>query len=189
MRKNRKQLFGGPFLGQANARSKRLISTKKTMSLIFFAKSNLNLKERNKRFSFLINQKRIRIVHSTLKGQAKKSGIKISHIQLSSHNIYIRFRCTHRKQLNSFTRACSGILVRKILGSEKGRPLEGGKKRKLQFWRHRPLTGLIKDNNWISHLCKIHRALSEFDSNLAVLSQKNWGFIFAHQLAWGQPSG
>ncbi len=144
--------FGGAYLKDSNPKTKRPITTKRSMHLVLrsvLAKGA---------FSLL---KKERIIAKIIYKQAKVSGVKIYRFANGGNHLHLIVRPCSRASFNIFIRSISGIIAREILGAQRGNA------KNLKFWEKRPYTQVIE---WGRQYQTLLRYL---DQN----ALEAWGFI------------
>jgi hypothetical protein len=121
--------FGGSFLKNSNAKSKRPISTKRSMHLVM-----RSLVARGS-FSFL---KKDREIRGIINLQARNFGIKIYRIANGGNHLHLIILPSSRQAFVYFLRSISGLIARLILGSQRGNPAHK------RFWEKRPFTRIVE---------------------------------------------
>lgn len=123
--------FGGSRL-KGNPKTKRPFSRKHLIHLILkssYAKG---------KYSFLHKRNKSE-VDQTVKSLAKRFGIELKDYVNVGNHLHILIKAAHRSQMTKFLRALSGIIPRKILNCEKGKPID------FKFWDGRPFTKIISE--------------------------------------------
>lgn len=155
MRKTRQLSFSGPFiqkslafggnlLKKSNAKSKRPISHKNSMHLVFRSTQAKG----NKSFLNSQNAKRIKAI---IQNQAKTTRIQIHEFANVGNHIHLLIKIkagNHfqaRQQLQKFFRAVTGLIARHVLKAERG-PSVGKipiQMKTTKFWDQRPFTRVV----------------------------------------------
>jgi REP element-mobilizing transposase RayT len=122
-----KPSFGGNF--KSNPKSARPISTKLDMHVILkspHARGKLSL-SRHERWML-----------ATAQRLGMRFNIQIKDLVAMSNHVHIRLRARHRKSFGVFMAALSGLIARRVLGAERGRPSSIAK-----FFEGRPFSRII----------------------------------------------
>lgn len=78
------------------------------------------------------------------KSLGRRLGVEIKDIVVMGNHIHLLVKCLKRSALANFLRAFSGILVRKIIGAEKGMALQDGARLKIgEFFTCRPFSRVV----------------------------------------------
>lgn len=121
--------FGGEYLKNSNAKTKRPFSSKKAMHLVLrstMAKGPLSLLRKNPKISEIVF------------AQAKKAGVKVYRFANAGNHIHLIVLASSRIAFKRFIRAISGLIARLILGAEKGRA------KAVKFWDKRPFSRILE---------------------------------------------
>lgn len=121
--------FGGAYLKKSHAKTKRPITTKRSMHLVM--RSSLAKGEK----SFL---KYAPAIQRLAQEQAKRFGVRVYRFANAGNHLHMIILPSSRSGFNSFVRSLSGLIARKVLGAERG----NGKG--LQFWDQRPFTRILE---------------------------------------------
>jgi len=156
--------FGGAFLKNSNPKEKRPITTKRAMHLV------LRSSRAKGSLSFL---KKERIIQNIIYKQAKSSGVKVYRVANGGNHLHLIIMPSSREAFNTFIRSVSGLIVREILGVQRGRATMDAKEKgkinvasgvkyqskqaeaeqeesvksvndKLRFWDKRPFTRIVE---------------------------------------------
>ena len=121
--------FGGAHLKNSHAKTKRPITTKRSMHLVmrsFYAKGA---------HSFLRHDKGVR---SIIQKQAKLSGVKLYRTAIAGNHFHLIILPSSRQAFNRFVRAISGLIARTVLGAQRGSAMG------IHFWEKRPFTRIVE---------------------------------------------
>ncbi len=81
-----------------------------------------------------------RRVEKILLDQAKHFGINLLDVANSGNHLHLVLKTKSRRLLSGFLRAVSGLLMRLVMGVERGRPWSSVVKR---FWDSRPFSRIV----------------------------------------------
>ena len=141
MRKNPKQQsffpkeslsFGGSLLKNSHARSPRPISTKECLHIVLKSDKAEKSETQDLRLTKTKSE-----IEALVKTKTSEHGIRIHELAIASNHIHILISLKNRRKYLSWIRRLTGLIARKMLGAEKGRP--GG----TSFWTHRPFTRVV----------------------------------------------
>ena len=121
--------FGGALHGKSHPKSARAIAVKSPMHIVL--RSTKAVRNR----SFLLHA---RSLGKDPLRAAKRFGIQIYEAANSGNHIHLLIRLPDRGALAGFLRALAGLLARKVLGAERGKPSSVEK-----FWDARPFSRII----------------------------------------------
>lgn len=121
--------FGGAYLKKSHAKTKRPVTTKRSMHLVM--RSSLAKGDH----SLLKHAANIRQI---IQKQSQKFGVKVYRLANAGNHLHMVILPSSRKGLNGFLRSISGLIARKALGAEKG------SSKKIQFWDQRPFTRILE---------------------------------------------
>lgn len=130
--------FGGAYLKNSHAKSRRPISTKRSLHLVLrssMAKGPLSLLRRDSEIKKIINR------------QSQKHGVKVYRFANGGNHLHIIVLPNSRLAFNSFIRSISGLIARLVLNVERGRA------KKLRLWDNRPYTRLIEWGREYKSVC------------------------------------
>jgi hypothetical protein len=147
--------FGGAYLKNSHAKTKRPLSTKKPSHLVLRSSRAIGSR------SFLKFSDRI---EALIKRQGRLHGVKIYRFANGGNHLHLIILPISRDAFNRFIRSLSGLIIRIVFGIEKGRG------QKLKFWDQRPFTRIIE---W----GRDYRRTAEY---LALNTLEALGFV-AHQ--------
>jgi len=122
--------FGGNLLKNSNAKVQRPISTRRAMHVVL--RSSLLKGSRS-----LLVSKNAKAVDHIISCQAQKHGVKTYQLAKAHNHIHLVLLARTRQGFISFLRAVCGLVVRLLLGAQRGNPF--GK----NFWDQRPWTRII----------------------------------------------
>lgn len=126
--------FGGSYLKKSHAKTKRPITTKRSMHLVM--RSSLAKGER----SLL---KHARSIQELVRLQAQKFGVRVYRFANAGNHLHMVILPSSRKSLNGFLRSISGLIARIVLGAERGAAGKSAVKN-VQFWDQRPFTRILE---------------------------------------------
>lgn len=126
--------FGGALLKNSHAQKPRPISCKSPMHLTLRSSQAVGNK------SLRRNLWTIRKIESIIRKQAARFKVEIYKYANSGNHLHILVKAKQREGFISFLRAISGLIVRNILGAQKG---QSQSKLKTKFWDQRPWTKII----------------------------------------------
>lgn len=121
--------FGGAFLKKSHAKTKRPMTTKRSLHLVM--RSSLAKGDR----SLLKHAAAIRQI---IQRQSDAFGVKVYRLANAGNHLHMVILPSSRKSLSGFLRSISGLIARKVLGVEKG------SSKKIQFWDQRPFTRILE---------------------------------------------
>jgi hypothetical protein len=124
------RVFGGD-LQRGKRKRARPISRKHHMHLVL--RSRLAIGRR----SFLHPKNRDPI-ERILQLHAKGFGVKLRSIENQGRTLHLVLKASHRRGLAAFLRTVTGLIARKIMGTERGRPLAES------FWDGRPFSRVVR---------------------------------------------
>ncbi len=121
--------FGG---GKSTSHQKyeRPLSTKKWIHLV------LKSSRAKGEWSFLRLQNKIFIKQLVLK-KAKQHGVTVGGYENVGNHLHLKVKITCRQLFQSYLKALTGIIARKVTGARKGRPIG-------RFWEGVPFTRVLK---------------------------------------------
>lgn len=121
--------FGGAYLKKSHAKTKRPITTKRSMHLVM--RSSLAKGEK----SFL---RHAAAIQKIVQVQAKRFGVRVYRLANAGNHLHLVILPSSRGGFNSFVRSLSGVIARRVLGAERGSA------KNLQFWDQRPFTRILE---------------------------------------------
>ncbi|MEO5666551.1 MAG: transposase [Bdellovibrionota bacterium] len=128
--------FGGSLLKNSHAKSPRPLSSKQALHIVL--RSDRARGER----SMLRHE---RVIRNTLVKLGQKHGVRVYRVANAGDHLHLLVRFTKRRGLQNFLRGSTGLIARKMLGTERGRaktesPSESQRSR---FWSQRPFTRIV----------------------------------------------
>ncbi len=144
--------FGGSLLKKSNAKTERVLDSKKPIHLV------VRSTQATGRKSFLyFGQK----VESVIQRHAKSKGIRIYEMANGGNHIHIIMRIPKQRRLYSaFIRGFTGELARLMTGAKKGKKGGTGGPTEiatLRFWDHKPFTRIL--SGWGKDFLKLKNYL------------------------------
>jgi REP element-mobilizing transposase RayT len=121
--------FGGAYLKNSNAKTKRPVTTKRSMHLVLralVAKGVLSLLRKEKKIKEIIYK------------QARVHGVKVYRLANGGNHLHLIILPRSREAFHAFIRSISGLIAREILRAERGCP------KNLRFWDKRPFTRIME---------------------------------------------
>lgn len=88
--------------------------------------------------SFLHPRHRVK-VDRLVRAVAQKTGVEIRDYVNVGNHLHLLIRCSHRDFVTAYLRSLAGLLPRRLMNCEKGRPLG------FSFWDARPFTKIVAD--------------------------------------------
>lgn len=131
--------FGGMYLKNSNAKTKRPLSFKRSVHLVL--RSSLAKGER----SFL---RKNREIQQIINAQGKNLGVKVYKLANAGNHLHLLILPHSRRAFHRFIRAISGLIARAVLGVERG------KSKGLKFWDKRPFTQIVEWGRQYRNTCK-----------------------------------
>lgn len=160
---NTRKSFGGSLLKNSHAKIARPLSSKQALHVVL--KPNTTKGPR----SLLLRE---RLLHNLILKQGRLHNVKVFRVINSGDHIQILLRFTQRRQLHNFFRSLCGLIARKTLNSERGRPSREGQSKK--FWAQRPFTRILSWGPDFNNLQKY------FDLKKSQLTWPSFGFVESH---------
>lgn len=128
-----KRRYGRTKHGGANTRGKRKqerpLSTKKWIHLV------LKSEKAEGRLSFLA-PKNQEFVESTIRRNAKDSGVKIAELVNVGNHLHLKIRITSRRSFQHFLRVVTALIAKKLTGAKRGQPFG-------RFWQGLAFTRVL----------------------------------------------
>ncbi|MBK9293923.1 MAG: transposase [Oligoflexia bacterium] len=149
--------FGGAYLKNSHAKVARPITTKRSMHLVLRA-----LMAKGE-FSLLRKE---RIIKELIYNQAKTFGVRVYRLANGGNHLHLIIMPRSREAFHAFIRSISGLIVREVLGAQRGCP-QLGAKGKFRFWDKRPFTRIVE---W-------GREYKSLNNYLDQNALEAWGFI------------
>ncbi len=123
--------FGGAYLRNSHAKTRRPISSKTPMHLVMRSRLARG------RHSLLFYE---RAVQKIIARQARRFGVRVYRLRNAGNHLHLLILPPSRKSFQGFSRAITGLIVRRVLGAEKASAVF---QKGSRFWDQRPFSRLL----------------------------------------------
>jgi len=113
-----KKVFGGALI-KGNPKGQRPLSSKTPLHLVL--KANRGFGARS-----MLHPDHVKKVNACVRKQAEATGIRLYHFVNMGNHLHLVVKIQDRRRFRKFIRAISGLIARKVLGTERG-PTKLGK--------------------------------------------------------------
>lgn len=172
-RRGHESLFGGSLL-EGRRKSTRPLSTKHAVHLVLKSAGALGSRS-------LIKPSLARMARRVLLDQAQKTNIKILDYVNTGDQLHLTLKINKREHFAKFSRAATGLIARKAMGSERGAAknpkLSKSSSSRQPFWEDRPFTRIV---NWKVELDTLMRYLEKNHRQAELVMQELYSSVDEH---------
>ena len=151
LQKKLPKYFGGSHL-KGNAKYGRPLSEKAPIHLVLKAENGFGTRS-------MLHPKNVVAVNRCVRQNAEKNGIRIYHFVNVGNHLHLIVKINQRRRYLKFIRTISGLIVRHVLGKERGKELQVADARSKKtptkkYWLNRPFTRIASWGRDYNGLCR-----------------------------------